>query len=203
MANEAAVKMFFANLQALGVAPRDGFSLEGAARIWAEALGGEISEAELRSAALLWSRTPEGRWWPTPGDVLRLVREAQRPEVGGEDLWAVVLKYGAHFGMYRLQGEKTLPPIFKDVAQEARAQAAIATVGGWRGIMLVSEDELPHVRRHWCAAYDRILEREITARSGAVFGRAVQRIEERQARQIEQRDIGAAIADLAAKKVMQ
>jgi hypothetical protein len=178
------IRKFFSSLQGLGVTPRDGFVLDAAVPLWVSALGDDVTDAELRASAILWARSPEGRWWPTPGDVVRIVAGAKGPRMVGEDLWSIVMKYGKHFGMYRLSDGTVKPAIFKDPEKEAMAQEAVRMVGGWQGLLLAQEDELPHVRRHWCAAFDRIAERASQSRDGALFGAAVNRIEQHQAQRL-------------------
>jgi hypothetical protein len=180
------VTRFFATLQLAGTRPPQGIDSNVAAALWAEALP-EVSDAQLRSLALVWLRGERAHQWPTPRDVLEALQRADTDNrrMMPEDLWARMLEAVGRYGYYALtQGHRPVPPMSQDAAQQEHAMAALRSVGGWTALCQAEAAEMQHLRRTWLAAYAQQERRAADQATGALYDQSVQRIEERNAQRL-------------------
>lgn len=111
--NRKAITLVFATLEAGGVRPpasyreEDGFAF--AVDLWSGVLG-DLEPQELLTAAAAFLRTPDARFWPTPGQLLELVPGRKQFD-DADGTWGEVLE------AIRRRG-RDWPPILSSVIRE-------------------------------------------------------------------------------------
>lgn len=149
----------------------DDAEVEAIVETWAMLLG-DVDDRELATAAVEIARGG-GEWWPTPGQVLDVVRRHDEvPRLRGDDLWG---RIASTFGG---PGEWTAR-IRREFGPDAEAViATIDAIGGWATVGGATASDIPHVRRRLAETWDAGRRREHEA---AEHGSATRLLEERRA----------------------
>lgn len=148
------IKAAFEALLDAGVAPPDRYTTdEGMAagiETWRTLLA-DVSDEALLSAVAAYLRTPEGRFWPAPGQVLAHVPGSPAAADDADAAWVLVQQHVVRHGTWWPPGETWDWP--GDAATRVRFRAAIDAAGGWERVCTASPPAHAAVRRAFLDAW--------------------------------------------------
>jgi hypothetical protein len=102
--------------------------------VWCAALA-DLSDVEVGAAAFAHTRSPKGRWWPAPGDLLTALRP---PELDDADLaWGELKALARLHGLERWPaavGKPATWDVFTREANNVKLWRALDQVGGWAAL---------------------------------------------------------------------
>ena len=126
--------------------------LTESADLWAAVLA-DIDESALRAALLVYLRTPDGRFWPTPGALLALVPGRQSEATvqdEGVDAWAQLLRSIRRWGQMRPPGTEWA--LDEDPDRADAIAAGLDGIGGWSAACALPVNDAP-ARRAFIDGY--------------------------------------------------
>lgn len=149
------VAVAFATFEAAGCrAPASHGSDEGldfALRVWLSVLS-DVDRFELLELVIAYVRTPGSKWWPTPGQLLGLRKDASDDAV---EQWGRILRLIGKHGRERPPTARSLLPQLPDLPApglpvwcldddpevDRAMHAGLSAIGGWRVACLIDERE--------------------------------------------------------------
>ncbi len=154
--NEAQIEVVFQQLFGLGCRPPKQLStpqgLRFAVKTWAAVLA-DVPPDQMQIAVLRYSRSPESRWWPTPGVLVGLIEDANRAsDDNADEMWGRLVGAVSSRGRSRPPTEEQ--PLHPDAAINQKMLAGVEACGGWRNLCVSTHRELMANRAAFRGAYE-------------------------------------------------
>ena len=153
---ENQIESMFQQLLGLGCRPPKQLStpqgLRFAVQTWAGVLA-DVDPQDMARAVTRYARSSSSVWWPTPGALLSLIEDAQRPAFDNADeMWGTVVAAVGFRGRFRPPTEQD--PIHGHASVNAKILAGIEACGGWRVLCISTHSEMVANRAAFRSAYE-------------------------------------------------
>lgn len=123
-----------------------------------EAVLHDVTDKDLTRATIAYLRSDNAKYWPLPGQLLRLLPKNQIAALNTADsAWGTVCQNARYKGYYQLSSR---PALSENAGENECIWKAIDAVGGIQAICMSSDTDDAAIRAHFCAAYNAYQKRQ-------------------------------------------